>query len=66
VDRRRVTVAAGSFDVYVLNLVTQTLAADGPGEKLTQEIWFSPYVGEVRTDSGYYLVEMNFTPTYPQ
>jgi hypothetical protein len=67
VDQRRVTVAAGSFDVYVLNLVTRTFGEDGElKEQLTQEIWFSPYVGEVRTDSGYYLVELNFTPTYPQ
>lgn len=66
VDQRRVTVAAGSFDVYVLNLVTRTSGAEGElKEQLTQEIWFSPYVGEVRTDAGYFLVDLNFTPHYP-
>lgn len=67
VDRRRVSVTAGSFDVYVMNAVTTSFAPDGSElESLTQEVWFSPYVGEIRTLSGDYLVEMNFQPTYPQ
>ncbi len=65
VDRRRVRVEAGEFDVYVINLVTrETTGADTT--VLTQEIWFSPYAGEIRNVSGEYLTSLNFTPTLPQ
>ncbi len=67
VDRRPVRVPAGSFDVYVINLVTDQLAADGSViSSLTQELWYSPYVGEIRSVGGYYLVGLNFEPSYPQ
>lgn len=66
VDRRSVRVPAGSFDVYVINQVTDQLAADGSVlGSLTQELWYSPYVGEIRSVGGYYLVGLNFEPTYP-
>lgn len=60
VDRRTVTVAAGSFEVYVLNFTSRTLDEDGRVvEELTQETWFAPYLGEVRTENGFYLVDSN-------
>lgn len=66
VDRRQVRVPAGSFDVYVINLVTEQLNEAGRvSNSLTQEIWYSPYVGEVRTVGGYYLTGLNFEPFYP-
>ncbi len=60
VDRRTVTVAAGEFEVFVLNFTTRTLDEDGVVlEELTQETWFSPYLGEVRTENGFFLVDSN-------
>ena len=67
VDRRSVRVPAGTFDVYVINLVTEQLDDAGRvSHTLTQELWYSPYVGEIRTVSGFYLTGLNFEPTYPQ
>ena len=61
VDQRTVTLLAGEFEVFVLNFVTRTFDDEGTIiEELTQEIWFAPFVGEVRTDSGYFLVGSNF------
>lgn len=66
VDRRSVRVPAGIFDVYVINLVTDQLdEAGNVSSSLTQELWYSPYAGEIRTVGGYYLVGLNFTPVYP-
>ena len=62
VDRRMVTVAAGEFDVFVLNFTSRTTDEDGNViEELTQETWYSPYLGEVRTENGFFLVESNLT-----
>ena len=61
VDKRNVTVAAGTLDVFVLNFESSTRDAEGkPLETLSQELWFAPFVGEVRTELGYFLVETNF------
>lgn len=66
VDRRNVRVPAGSFDVYVINLVTDQLdQAGNVTNSLTQELWYSPYAGEVRSVGGYFLVGLNFEPVYP-
>lgn len=60
VDTRNVDLAAGSFEVFVINFVTRTLDADGGiADELVQEVWFAPFVGEVRTENGYFLVEAN-------
>lgn len=67
VDRRRVRVTAGDFDVYVINRVTRQYDAEGRlQEELTQEIWFSPYTGEIRNIAGEFLVGLNFTPVLPE
>lgn len=60
VDRRTVSLLAGEFEVFVVNLVTRTFDEDGAiVEELQQESWFTPFVGEVRTDNGYFLVDTN-------
>lgn len=60
VDRRSVTLLAGTFEVFVVNLVTRTFDEEGGiVEELQQESWFVPFIGEVRTDNGYFLVESN-------
>ena len=60
VDRRTVTLAAGTFEVFVLNFTSRTLDEQGRVvEELTQETWFAPYLGEVRTENGFYLIDSN-------
>jgi hypothetical protein len=60
VDRREVTVAAGTFEVFVLNFTSRTTDAEGTVvDELTQETWFAPYLGEVRTENGFFLVDSN-------
>lgn len=60
VDRRQVTVPAGTFEVFVVNFTSRTFDEDGAVvEELTQETWFAPYLGEVRTENGFFLVESN-------
>lgn len=60
VDRRPVETPAGTFDVFVISFEGRSL---GPGQKteetLRQEVWFEPFVGEVRTDNGLFLLETN-------
>ncbi|ADI15707.1 hypothetical protein [Truepera radiovictrix] len=68
VDARTVTVDAGTFEVFVVAFESASL---GPGgevlETLRQEVWFAPFVGEVRTDSGLFLVSttLQAAPTDP-
>ncbi len=63
VDRRSVTVPAGAFEVFVIDFTTRTTDENGTvTEELTQQTWFSPYVGEVRTRNGHVLVESNVVP----
>lgn len=66
VDRRPVRTTAGSFDVFVIAFESRS---HGPGrqaeEALRQELWFAPFVGEVRTDNGLFLVETNMLPGTP-
>jgi hypothetical protein len=60
VDRREVTVPAGTFEVFVLNFTSRTTDQDGSVvDELTQETWFAPYLGEVRTENGFFLVDSN-------
>jgi len=63
VDRRSVTVPAGAFDVFVIDFTTRTTDENGTvTEELTQQTWFAPYVGEVRTRNGQVLVQSNVIP----
>lgn len=60
VDRRAVEVSAGSFKVYVINLVAEEIGGEGErAETVQQELWFAPFMGEVRTRSGFLLVDSN-------
>lgn len=54
-EKRTVQVPAGTFQVY---RIRQTYK-DDRGETL-YEVWFAPYVGEIRTREGRILVETNF------
>ena len=60
VDRRDVRVAAGTFDVFVVNFTTLTRDEAGEVvETLTQETWVAPNLGEVRTENGFFLIGSN-------
>ncbi len=60
VDRRTVTLPGGEFDVFVIDFTSRTYDDDGNvTEELTQQTWFAPYVGEVRTRTGQVLVDSN-------
>lgn len=60
VDRRPVETSAGAFDVFVVAFESRSYGAEGQtAETLRQELWFTPFVGEIRTDSGLFLVESN-------
>jgi hypothetical protein len=61
VDKRRVSVVAGEFEVFVINFESNSLDAQGNvTDTLRQTIWFSPHVGKVRHELGLFLVEANF------
>ena len=63
VDRRRVETSAGAFDVFVVAFESRSYGAEGQTEEtLRQELWFTPFVGEIRTDSGLFLVASNLLP----
>ncbi|AAF11048.1 MULTISPECIES: hypothetical protein [Deinococcus] len=59
-DRRQVKTQAGTFDVWV---VTRQISDDVGGLfPATEQLWFTPYVGEVRTPEGLLLTSRNFAP----
>lgn len=63
VDRRSARVPAGEFTVFVIDFNSVTVDEEGNDiEELNQTAWFAPYVGEVRTESNFFLVETNFVP----
>jgi hypothetical protein len=61
IDVRQVNVAAGTFDVFVIDFESRSFDDEGNVmDVLEQEIWFAPYVGEIRNDVGLVLVDTNF------
>lgn len=66
VDRRAVETTAGTFDVFVIAFESTSFDGDGRAQDtLRQELWFQPFVGEVRTENNMYLVETNVPLTTP-
>ena len=60
VDKRRVQTNIGQFEVFVINIESQRLDADGiVTETLNQERWFTPYVGDIKTEQDMLLVASN-------
>ncbi|WP_309573196.1 hypothetical protein [Deinococcus sp.] len=58
-DRRSVQTPAGTFNVWVVTRqISDTLGGLFPA---TQQVWFTPFVGEVRTPEGLLLTARNFT-----
>ena len=66
VDKRPIRLNLGEnireFEIYVINLEGRKLGEDDEVlETLHSEIWFSPYVGEVRNKDDFVLVGGNFS-----
>ncbi|HKI58545.1 MAG TPA: hypothetical protein VKA00_04910 [Trueperaceae bacterium] len=60
VDKRQVTLAAGTFEVYVVAFTTRTMDANGNiANELTQQLWYTPYVGVIRDENGNVLIASN-------
>lgn len=60
VDQRTVNPPAGEFEVFVINFVSRSLDDEGNiVDDFTQETWFAPFIGEVRTAEGYFLTASN-------
>ena len=60
-DRRRVEIGGRAYDVFVIDRTTERLDAAGAVlETLSQQFWFAPFVGRVRHENGWYLLETNF------
>ncbi len=60
VDKRPVTTPGGQFEVFVIDFTTRTFDEAGNiTDELTQQTWFTPYVGEVRTRNQHLLVASN-------
>ncbi|GGJ64842.1 hypothetical protein GCM10008939_05880 [Deinococcus aquiradiocola] len=58
-DQRDVTIRGRSYRVWVVNRqITDTVGGLFPR---SQEEWFTPYVGDVRTPEGLLLTDRNFT-----
>lgn len=63
VDERSIETTAGAFEVFVIAFESRSYGPDRQTEEtLRQEVWFTPFVGEVRTDNGLVLVETNVSP----
>ncbi len=62
VDRRVVRLNVGEFNVYVVNLESRKLSEENElQETLHSEIWFAPFVGEIRNQLDFVLVGGNFS-----
>lgn len=60
VDKRMVNLQSGSFEVFVINMIGRNFDDMGnEAETISQEIWFAPYIGHVRTREGLFLVDTN-------
>lgn len=60
VDRRNVNTPAGPLDVFVIDLTSRVIGEDGAIlEEETSQTWFAPFIGEVRTNQGWVLVDSN-------
>ena len=67
VDKRTINnLPVGPVEVFVVNLVGRLFDADGAvSQEITQEVWFSPYVGEVKTREGFLLIATNTIESEP-
>ena len=63
VDKRPVTTPAGTFEVFVVSFESRSYGESGETQEvLRQEVWFAPFIGEVKTDTGLFLLQTNLLP----
>ena len=66
VDVRPVTTPAGTFEVFVVAFESRSYGPSGETrEELRQEVWFTPFVGEIKTDSDLFLLDTNLLAPSP-
>ncbi len=66
IDRRPVTVAGRAFDVFVIDRTVRQYDEDGGvADELSRTMWFAPFIGTVRHENAWFLVETNVTPAQP-
>ena len=66
VDSRPVTVSGRVYDVFVIDRTARTFGEDGDiVDEVSQQVWFSPGVGKVRHENGWFLVATNFEAGQP-
>lgn len=64
VDRRNVNTPAGPLEVFVIDLTLRSLGPDAEIlDEETTQAWFTPFVGEVRTNQGWVLIASNVLTT---
>lgn len=60
IDRRPVTVASESYEVYVIDRTVREYDEDGAVTfEQSRTMWFAPFIGTVRHENGWFLVETN-------
>ena len=65
-DQRPVTVAGERYEVFVIDrTVRQFDEEGGVADELSRITWFAPYVGTVRHENGWFLVETNVRAPEP-
>jgi hypothetical protein len=66
VDRRPVSVAGAAYDVFVVDRTVRQYDDTGAvSDELVRTIWFEPFVGTVRHENGWFLVETNVRSAAP-
>ena len=67
VDKRNVTLAAGTFEVFVVSFTSRTVDEnENITNELTQQHWFAPFVGDVRDEANNFLVASNVLAPPPE
>ena len=66
IDQRPVTVAGEHYEVYVLDRTVRQYDEDAAVTfEQSRTMWFAPYVGTVRHENGWFLVETNVRAPQP-
>lgn len=61
IDERKVTTPLGTYDALIINLTAtqRTPGAHAPASHVSNEVWFVPFKGELRTSTGLFLTNSN-------
>jgi hypothetical protein len=59
-ETRTVVVGGQTLEVYIIAFEARQTDQHNNVETISQEVWYAPYVGEVKTRSGLFLMDTNF------